>query len=153
MSFWFDQVKPSLYVDTRFKSESTNIYGLVCKKRNEKKKENISPLAVLLNPYLHSVDSFFVKPPHGRSFLPHVLSLHLSPTRAASLSSISWQRCSSPSPCSSRASSSAGRCCSASSSPCLSPCYRSPIAPSPSNSQRCQPSPCSHPYRTAQLLC
>jgi hypothetical protein len=44
MSFWFDQVKPHLYLDTRFKSESANIYGLVCKKeRRNKKRENIQP--------------------------------------------------------------------------------------------------------------
>jgi hypothetical protein len=45
MSFWFDQVKPHLYLDNRFKSERTNIYGLLCKKKREeiKKRQNIQP--------------------------------------------------------------------------------------------------------------
>jgi hypothetical protein len=53
----------------------------VCKKM-KKKKENISPLVVLLNPYLHSVDSFFLKPPHGRSSPSRSLSPFISHARS-----------------------------------------------------------------------
>jgi hypothetical protein len=37
MSFWFNQVKPYLYLGTRFKYESTNKYRLLCKKKRKKK--------------------------------------------------------------------------------------------------------------------
>jgi hypothetical protein len=79
MSFWFDQVKPHLYLDTRFKSESTNIYGLVCKKEEEIKKRNypsrsyptLAPILIFCTAALWSLASSSIRSSLTR---PHPLS-------------------------------------------------------------------------------